>query len=483
MRRFSLLTLLFAALLAGSAAALHRFWAPWGESCRLKDDLNLGLSSFAISPDGAKIVASSDDEANEQIVIRAWSAATGRELWRTAFTGAVSVYDDRFQFSRDNRWIFFHISGQGLCSQVFEAETGRGLFANPYAIAFVKRSDNDRRWLAIHDDEEDPGNIEVWDGDAGVKLRDLENTTTLEGSISPNGRYVISNHILFDLETGQEKNYRDIYRWLFTGEFSPDSTALATVPEIGRTMVLACASQQVLFCAEDAMPDQFSPDGRWLVMRPHERSLFRILELPGFKPFGPDLQADQCFFSDDSQYALMILRTSSGDDTKCSISCYRTSNWEKIFSKDQLDIGGGNFTYENGHFLNSGWWSLNTETLRLGPAGSVSPDRRILVDSHGIFDARSGERLFFFSPNDKDALFESAIFPDSRHILTAPTQLLLSPVNTNPAIVWEYRRPEEPWGFVCLPYFWSSILFAFAFLWSLRKDWKTLRRPTPAVAS
>lgn len=40
---------------------------------------------------------------------------------------------------------------------------------------------------------------------------------------------------------------------------------------------------------------------------------------------------------------------------------------------------------------------------------------------------------------------------------------------------WQRRRPEWWWGVAWLPEFWLTAVFGIALIWSLRRDWKTLR--------
>ncbi|MCK6473521.1 MAG: WD40 repeat domain-containing protein [Planctomycetes bacterium] len=42
--------------------------------------------------------------------------------------------------------------------------------------------------------------------------------------------------------------------------------------------------------------------------------------------------------------------------------------------------------------------------------------------------------------------------------------------------MWERRRPEQWWGVAWLPEFWLTVVFALLVLWSLIRDFKTLRR-------
>jgi hypothetical protein len=41
--------------------------------------------------------------------------------------------------------------------------------------------------------------------------------------------------------------------------------------------------------------------------------------------------------------------------------------------------------------------------------------------------------------------------------------------------IWKRYRPEYWWGLVCLPEFWLITVFAVAFFWSLRRDWRDWR--------
>ena len=46
---------------------------------------------------------------------------------------------------------------------------------------------------------------------------------------------------------------------------------------------------------------------------------------------------------------------------------------------------------------------------------------------------------------------------------------LLASCGSNSLGVWVYQRPESWWGIACLPVFWSTIIFAAALGWNLRK--------------
>ena len=60
--------------------------------------------------------------------------------------------------------------------------------------------------------------------------------------------------------------------------------------------------------------------------------------------------------------------------------------------------------------------------------------------------------------------------PDGRQIATASRDGSIR--------LWNQRRPDAPWGVICLSEFWVMVLACIALLWSLRRDWVNWFHPT-----
>lgn len=55
------------------------------------------------------------------------------------------------------------------------------------------------------------------------------------------------------------------------------------------------------------------------------------------------------------------------------------------------------------------------------------------------------------------------------------TALIATSTDCGDVVLLKRRRPEYWWGLAWLPEFWLTVVFGIALIWSLRRDWKTLR--------
>lgn len=86
-------------------------------------------------------------------------------------------------------------------------------------------------------------------------------------------------------------------------------------------------------------------------------------------------------------------------------------------------------------------------------------------ESPSIWDLRSLEKLYEF--------------PDVNRVSRAATsysgvRVAFACADTG-IFVFKRNRPEQWWGVAWLPEFWLTVVFGIALIWSLRRDWKTLR--------
>ncbi|MCK6475134.1 MAG: hypothetical protein L6R28_25710, partial [Planctomycetes bacterium] len=108
-------------------------------------------------------------------------------------------------------------------------------------------------------------------------------------------------------------------------------------------------------------------------------------------------------------------------------------------------------------------------------AGYPVPDgKRILLFRPGellqIGDVDTGEILTTLEGTANAEAPDVSMAPDGNHIL------LLVGGRGNEAQVWERRRDEGPWGIAALPESWLTALFALLLVWSLVRDFRTLRK-------
>jgi WD40 repeat protein len=108
-----------------------------------------------------------------------------------------------------------------------------------------------------------------------------------------------------------------------------------------------------------------------------------------------------------------------------------------------------------------------------GTSGGGSVDftadgkRVVVAYPHGgvdVWDVESGTELTSLAENTAIA---ATFSPDGERVAVVGRDL-------NGVLIWHRRRPEYWWGVAWLPEFWLTFAFSAAFIWSVRRDRKTL---------
>lgn len=206
--------LLLLAALASAAEVRFELPAGAGEPA--------AVTALAFSPDGKALAAGASDGS-----VRLYSAADGRELWRsTAHAGSVWG----LAFSPDGRVLAS--AGEGALLRLHDPRTGaprRTIRPGRLAVSHLAFLPDGRLAGAG-----DLGNLELWDPDSGVNVRSLtRHDSRLEGlAVSPDGRYVATSSrggrlFLWDAASGRPVLERRAGRpYAYDLAFAPDGRSL-----------------------------------------------------------------------------------------------------------------------------------------------------------------------------------------------------------------------------------------------------------------
>ena len=195
-----------------------------------------GLRDPRLSPDG-KMMAAACQETSD---VRAWSAATGKELWRSRLSGAST---DLLAFTSDGKLI---LAGERAGVAILKADSGEIIrrLQGEYTVLTAVALSPDDRLIATAEDggpEFSPCIVRLWDLREGRPLRTFLGQRSLVSRLafSADGRRLLSSSpnarqredgdgggavIVWDLATGNRLYHLPAREAV---EFSPDGRLLA----------------------------------------------------------------------------------------------------------------------------------------------------------------------------------------------------------------------------------------------------------------
>lgn len=406
--------------------------------------------SVAYSPDGRRIVTTSDDST-----ARIWEADTGREVVRlVGHTGRVL----RAAFSPDGRRVASLATDHTV--RVWDAESGRetlhitGGTDGMHAAAF---SFDGRRIFAATPD----GSAHIWDAVSGRELVRLRGHTDrlTSAMFSPNGRRVVTasqDHTacVWDAATGRELlQLAGHTARVYSAVFSPDGQRVATASDdkTARVWDARTGKQLTLMSGhtDSLLSAAFSADGRRLVTASFDRTVRiwnadtgQLIELLS----GHTNTVEGAVFSPDGRRVV-----SASDDG--TVRLWDTDAGRGIFLTGLDRLVGAAFSPDGRRVVTSSYdktarvWDASTAkelTTLTGHTDTVevanfSPDgRRIATGSLDrtarVWDADSGRETAVLRGHT-DRLASLAFSPDGQRLATVS--------NDGSARIWEIATGTE----------------------------------------
>ncbi|HLX64587.1 MAG TPA: hypothetical protein VKX17_25160 [Planctomycetota bacterium] len=268
-------------------------------------------------------------------------------------------------------------------------------------------------------------------------------------------------------------------------DFSPDWKRILTRPDNRRHQLWNMESGMLLAeFGERYNFKNFSRDGRYLLFeiywnydgkeRSAEQESDRGAEvwdaISGKKLWfarnGEDSRTESLRFSDD-QRCVISEEEEIGDN-------FNTTAIRNVFAIQSGELVEQHRTPKDG-------WSRSV-SFSIGGfrwRDQISPDGSRVLRLKGLqivlednVAKRSLEMLPGFEMNEDTAT--ASFSPDGAQIVAGNWRF------RNELFVWKRRRPEYWWGIAWLPEFWLLVILTSAFLWSLLRDRRDLRR-TPAI--
>jgi WD40 repeat protein/transcriptional regulator with XRE-family HTH domain len=240
----------------------------WGASAnaspRVFTGHTKGVTSVAFSPDGKYALTGSADTT-----ARLWDVARGREI--RAFEGHTKAVKS-VAFSPDGKYVL--TGSLDNTARLWRAETGEEVYTlnNEAAGAVVNVAFSPDNQYALTMGAGLPGNHMFWDIKSSQKIRVFNSgpfITQIGSSLAftPDGKYLLSGPILFDLQTGSEVKFCANYA-VYSVALSPDGKYVLTGnndDETARLWDFATCGQVRTFTEHVAsvFGVAFSPDGRY----------------------------------------------------------------------------------------------------------------------------------------------------------------------------------------------------------------------------
>ncbi|MCK6473587.1 MAG: hypothetical protein L6R28_17825 [Planctomycetes bacterium] len=539
--RFSLRTLTLCVLLFAAAYGLWLQPCPWELQHRLGGHA-ASIAAAAWSPDGELVLTyarsyaplvPSPLDANETIV---WDARTGERMSRILFGQKVlSDAHDFVHFSADSRWVIVGYDKFDFTEAIFDARTGEPLlpgslekppsklhfspdgllllveFKNraPELWDLAKRErrlvfenvaaqvnacafspDGTRIAICFVRDYRDV--VEVFDTSSGQQQDEISVSLRSPLFFSPDGRRLVGslvprveeeNFNSLTLETAfnyesHVPSARTCAVDLQTGK--PErifAEELVSEPRLfgGRHLLFADPSESAvrdtntleLLCHPEGKPcfyDSISSDGKRMVTTESFRS--KVAEFW----WGNDIIPKEDWYAEwdiENNHELCRVKLPNGwNEWQVSLSYAKQDRRIVLVTSEKV----------------AAWDSGTGENLVqiAGGDASISPDGRRALLWRGAGDMRIGD----LDSGDILAVLDGTAnkwLPEQPFAASGDRLLLLTSKENEDAQIWERRRDEGPWGIVALPEFWLTILFALLLLWSLVRDFRTLRKAKAAA--
>ncbi len=431
-RRFSLRTALLGSLLIGSAAALWVHWAPWFIVALLpsSDDK---YPRGCISPDGKWIAVTTSN------AVQLWDAQ------RATPHKTIPCKEPLLEFSPDSKTVLAGITQKDSVKYyIWDIASGTKKFEGSCVLP-------DSHKLGFNHDSTkllDRFHVGLWNLSDGEEIFCV-------GLNGASFSYVYVADEVRETKMSTAMTLHELAGFtqdlVLSGAVSDDRRIVA-INILGWQTLVWDLSENRKLCSVKAVDfdSRISGDGGLLATRVYGESCFNLW---------------------DTRTGKMVSKLFTGLSTHPA----EPIMGEFAFSPDGELLG---CTTEGKLFI----WETrtgvlkNTNTPNEFAFRAFLPDNtRVLVETYvgeegpflKILDAQSSKSLFRFHTETEGGSREFHISPDGSQILADYSETEMA--------LWRRRRPEWWWGVAYLPEFWLTLVFALAFLWSVRRDWGELK--------
>jgi len=392
------------------------------------------LYSFAISPDGKRVLSGSYDGT-----VRLWDFQTGKKLH--SFTGRKESASS-VAFSPNGKWA---LSGSGKTVQLWDCQTGKKLqsFAGHSGSVDSVAFSPDGKWVLSGSDDK---TVRLWDCQTGKELRSFQgHSKTVNGvAFSPDGKWALSVSAdetvrLWDCESATELQSFSAYP--HNAAFSPNGKWVLSPG--GQTVILwDCQTgkelRSFLGHNESVNSVAFSPDGKWVLSGSNDKTvrLWDCQTGQELRSFLGHTQVRSVAFSPDGKWALFgssdntiriwNVNSTSNHKTKNAHSHMTdmniSSDGKLAFSSEKnkikfWDCQTGQqlrfFQKQYGDhvvslaFSSNGKWALSGRTSSQWSSGGVM-----------LWDCQTGEQLRSFEGHEGSSVCSVAFSPDGKRALS-----------------------------------------------------------------
>jgi WD40 repeat protein len=389
-----------------------------------------GVTCAAFSPDGKRIVTTSDDQT-----ARIWDAATGKQI--AVLRGHEGTVLSA-AFSSDGKRI---VTASYHAVRIWDAATGKQIAVLPlYAVDYAAFSPDGTRIVTASDDN----TALIWDAATGKQIAVLREDGVRSAAFGPDGKRIVTasgdkTARIWDAATGEQiAVLRGHEAAVASAAFSPDGTRIVTASDdkTARLWDAATATQIAVLRGHDGAVNSaaFSPDGTRIVTASADKTVRiwdaatgeQIAALRGHEDF-----VYSAAFSPDGTRIV----TASADKT-ARIWDTATSKQVAVLRGHESAVNSAAFSPDGTRTVTASWdntariWDAATgkqiAVLR-GHENNVlsatfSPDgTRIVTASWDktarIWDAATGKQIAVLE--HEDAVRSAAFSPDGKRIVTA----------------------------------------------------------------